>query len=137
MSEYMVCEVEIRDTEALKEALQDMGVNPEHIEVHESPVSLNGFMGDARRQRAHVVIRRQNVGQASNDIGFEKTAEGSFKAWVSDFDRHRGLGHRIMNKELMHHYSKRKVLRELRRQRGAKIEKMEEKNGKVRIKVSF
>lgn len=135
MSEYIVCDTEITDLEALKEALADIGVNPAHIEVHESPVALEGYQGDARQQKAHVVIRRYHVGSCSNDIGFERGADGRYKAWVSEFDQSRGLGHSIMKGTLLQHYAKRKILREVKGR--FKLKSCEEKDGKVRIKVEL
>ena len=61
-----------------------------HIEIHETPVHLYGYRGDQRDQTAHVVIRRQHVGHAANDIGFLFQADGSVKAWVSEYERRTG-----------------------------------------------
>lgn len=133
MSEYLVCDTEITDLEVLKEALADLGIS--NVEVHESPVALEGYHGDKRQQKAHVVIRRRHVGPMSNDIGFERGADGRYKAWVSEFDQSRGLGHSIMKGTLLQHYAKRKILREVKGR--FKLKSCEEKDGKVRIKVEL
>jgi len=57
------------------------------IEVHDKAVPLVGYQGDARAQRANVVIRRRHVGQASNDLGFVLEADGTYSAIVSDYDK--------------------------------------------------
>jgi hypothetical protein len=51
-------------------------------------VQLIGYDGAQRGMVAEVVIRRQHVGQSSNDIGFLATPTG-YKALISDFDQSR------------------------------------------------
>lgn len=137
MSEYTVCDIQIKDSEALKEALRGLGVPDEHIEEHQIAQSLHGFGGDIRDQKAHIIIRRQHVGRASNDIGFEKQADGTYKAWVSQFDRNRRLGQRIVNGELVQGYAKRMVEKQIAKTRGWKMVSQErDKAGKMRIKIS-
>lgn len=69
MSHYMECTPGFKDREALIEALVAVGFDRNQIEVHEATVPLYGYQGDERPQRAHIVIRRQHVGQAANDGG--------------------------------------------------------------------
>jgi hypothetical protein len=86
MSAYITLAIPIVDQECLLEALSDLGFTADQVEVHQTAVPLVGYEGNHRRQHAHVVIRRQYIGDASNDVGFERTATG-FRAHVSDFDR--------------------------------------------------
>ena len=114
MSKFLLCEsqeVRILDEEVLLETLAEFGYDSSKVEVHESPVKLDGYRGDKREQKAHVVIRRRNVGAMSNDIGFEKRADGSYAAWVSDFDKSRGLGQKIWNKSFFQGYAKNKTVK--------------------------
>lgn len=135
MSEYVVCETKFRDQKALIEALVEMGLRQDQIEVHDTAQKLVGYQGDSREQRAHIIIRRKSIGHASNDIGFEKAADGSYKAWVSDFDRRTGYGKRIMEGELAKCYSKRVVLGT--KVRGCKIKScVEGANGEIKIRIS-
>ena len=67
-------------------ALEEMGFKGK-IEVHEIAKQLYGFQGDLRQQKAHIIIRKQYVGNASNDIGFEKMPDGTFRIWISDYDK--------------------------------------------------
>lgn len=50
------------------------------------PVNLHGYMGDTRKQKANVVVPRQYVGGAANDLGWalgpDKTTE-----FISDYDK--------------------------------------------------
>jgi len=96
MSEYVVCDSPtIKSPHHLKKALISIGVSENHIEEHEFPVALQGYQGDSRKQTAHIVIRRKNVGSASNDIGFEVTDNG-ISIMVSDYDKSHGIGRDII-----------------------------------------
>ena len=142
MSEYIVCETNYTDEETLKEALADIGIGTDMVEIHETPQPLEGYMGDYRKQKANVIIKRHVVGMSSNDIGFEKQADGSYRAIVSDYDKHRGFGQKILSKanggsgELDQHYAKRAILRTIAKTYGHRLRTCESKNGKIQIKVS-
>lgn len=59
----------------------------EMIEVHDTPANLVGYRGDTRAQKANIIIRRQYVGSASNDLGFLYNEEtGAYDVIVSDYD---------------------------------------------------
>lgn len=67
------------------------------VEVHPEGSALYGFQGDNRANRAvgssdyappcHLIIRRRNVGSASNDVGFRRNENGTYDAYVSDYDK--------------------------------------------------
>jgi hypothetical protein len=85
VSHFTTLQTQITDQDSLVVALADIGFSK--VEVHSESQPLQGYMGDRRQQRAHVIIRRQFVGTASNDIGFERQGDGNFRAWISEFDR--------------------------------------------------
>jgi hypothetical protein len=87
MSHYTRLRTELRDPDLLAAALRRVGY-PD-VEVHETPQALYGYQGDVRAERAEVVVRREHVGRASNDIGFARQADGSFIAIISEYDRAR------------------------------------------------
>lgn len=90
MSHYVECKPGIKDRGALIDALVAVGFDRAQIEVHEEAVPLFGYKGDERSQKAHIVIRRQHVGQAANDVGWERLPDGTYRAWISEYDsRHR------------------------------------------------
>ena len=82
----------MNDQACLVDSLQEMnfrGVGKNErpiIESHVEPQNLVGYSGDKRANTAEVIIRRRDVGSASNDIGFKKGTDGSFKAIISQFD---------------------------------------------------
>lgn len=87
MSHFTSLKTKIVDQDALLAALSDLGFGTAKVQVHEDPVPLQGYLGDTRRQRAHVIIPKQYVGKVSNDIGFERCTEGFYRTWISEFDR--------------------------------------------------
>lgn len=67
------------------------------VEVHENGAGLKGYGGDDRSKKAitdpnyaplcHLIIRRANVGMSSNDVGYRRTEDGKYVAYISDFDK--------------------------------------------------
>jgi hypothetical protein len=90
MSHYSEVQIEFRDRAALVAALERLGFQGK-LEIHQEAKSLYGYQGDRREQQAHIIIRRQHVGPAANDIGFQRQSDGNYRAWVSEFDeKHNG-----------------------------------------------
>ena len=90
MSAYAPIKTEFNDQECLLAALADNTDRCyKNVEVHEKAVNLTGYHGDTRSQVANIVIRRSEIGSASNDIGFVKDSDGKFTAIISDYDSHR------------------------------------------------
>ncbi|MCI0458267.1 MAG: DUF1257 domain-containing protein [Gemmataceae bacterium] len=85
MSHFTTLKTQITDIKALQAALADLGLA--HVEVHATAQALYGYMGDARQQTAEVIVRRKHLGWLSNDLGFKRTAAGTFDAIISDYDR--------------------------------------------------
>ncbi|MBL7497507.1 DUF1257 domain-containing protein [Frankia sp. CNm7] len=91
MSHFTQLRTKITELEHLVAALADVGYAT--VETHDEARPLRGYQGDRRRQRAHVIVRRQHVGAASNDLGFERQEDGTFRAWISEYDvRELGAG---------------------------------------------
>lgn len=117
MSAYITLLTPMTDRECLLHALADLGIGPEKVEVHEEAVALAGYQGDRRAQRAHVIVRRQHLSTASNDLGFMATATGH-QLIVSDYDR-RSFGDawlRSLEQRYTHH-------RQIQEQRAAEEER--------------
>lgn len=90
MSHYVECQPGFKDPEAIVAALVECGFDRSAIEVHAEAVPLYGYRNDQRAQEAHIVIRRQHVGTGANDVGWERQADGTYRAWISEYDaRHR------------------------------------------------
>lgn len=83
MSSFRTISTNLKDTKCLEKALKEKGFNPE---VHDTPQNLYGFQNDKRNDTAEVIIRRKEVGSVSNDIGFKKQPDGTYKAIISSYD---------------------------------------------------
>jgi len=97
MSHYVEMEVEfeVKNEADLVAALeQQFGENS--VEIHPEGAALYGWHGDDRSKVSknssnyappcELIIRRKNVGGASNDVGFKRTPEGTYKSYISEFD---------------------------------------------------
>lgn len=104
MSLYCELKTEMRNKEALLGALADMGFTRDKVEVHATPQTLYGFQGDARPEKAEIILRRQFVGALANDIGFARQKDGSYQAIVSEYDLQTSYGETWL-KKLKQNYS--------------------------------
>lgn len=87
MSHFTRVRTALRDPDLLVQALATLGFTT--IETHDTPQTLYGYRGDARPERAEVIIRRAHIGRLSNDIGFRRRDDGTFEAVISEYDSHR------------------------------------------------
>jgi uncharacterized protein DUF1257 len=85
MSHFTKLRTRITNADGLVKALADAGFKK--VETRETAQHLYGYQGDVRPQTAEVIVRRKYVGQASNDIGFKRQADGTFEAIISEYDR--------------------------------------------------
>lgn len=84
MSAYTERTTQITDADILKECLKEKGVK--EVQHHDKAVQLEGYHGDKRADTAEIVIPRRAVGGMSNDIGFKKQQDGTYKAIISQYD---------------------------------------------------
>ena len=89
MSKFGEFETNMCDLKHLLAGLAEMGFDESKIELHDEPVNLYGYHGDMREEKSHVVIRRRFIGALSNDLGFVREANGTYRAIISDYDRGR------------------------------------------------
>src|ERR1700742_5030849 len=88
MSKYIIFETEFFDGKLLIEALAAMGMKGIKNFIG-NPQRLEGYEDRLRPETADIIIPKQYVGRASNDIGFKRQPNGSYTAIISDFDRSR------------------------------------------------
>lgn len=129
MSHYARGTTAIRDVEALVLALRELGFRPE---VHAEPEPLVGYQGDPRPERAHVIVRRDQLGRLSNDIGFLITPHG-VEAIVSAYDRASRYGEpwlrRVTQLAATH------ALIRAAQRRGRRVERLRGADGTERVRV--
>jgi hypothetical protein len=87
LSKYEETATEIRDAANLIAALSELGFQ---AEFHPAGAPLIGYEGFERSEQANVIVRRRQIGEASNDIGFVRKPNGTFAAVLSEYDR--GIG---------------------------------------------
>ncbi len=129
MSHFTTLKTKITDASALVKALADMGLHS--VEVHQMPQHLYGYQGDVRSQTAEVIIRRQFVGHASNDIGFKLTKDGTFEAIISEYDRSQ-FSREWLNK-LTQRYAYHVTRDKLEKQGFKLVTEQTEHDGKIRL----
>ena len=83
MSKYLTFpEIRFKDRRLLVAALAEIGF----AEIEEGEqIPLYGYQGDRRPETAEIVVRRQFIGHASNDLGFTLTPSG-YVPVVSEYD---------------------------------------------------
>lgn len=111
MSKYNRQKSTYNDRDCLVAALNEQGYA--EVEVHEEAVNLIGYHGDTRPEKANVIVRRNHIGTAANDLGFVKEADGTYSAIVSDYDSRKhgavwmtGLKKAYTEKRLIKHAAK-------------------------------
>lgn len=88
MSAYAEVTVDVTDQDMLIETLEAMGFRREDLLIGRR--GLEGWHGDLRSQQADVTVPRR-LGNASNDVGFERTADGTWRMHLSRHDETAGF----------------------------------------------
>lgn len=112
-----------------------------NVEFHEEGSSLKGYHGDDRSKLpvsnpnyappCHIVIRRKNIGSASNDVGYRRTEDGKYVAYISDFDKGANFNQAKQNK-VAQEYAARVSEKQLKNQ-GYTVKRVPGKNGAMQI----
>ena len=143
MSHFVECQTEFRDRQALVAALMECGFEESQIKVHDEASVLYGYQGDVRPQKAHIVIRRQHVGSGANDTGWERQPDGTYRAWISEFDA--GVGqykHRqdtarfnqMMQNKIKQEYAYQVISRQ-QRALGRSVERQRLPSGEIEVTI--
>ena len=131
MSKFLTFpDVVFKDRRLLLAALAAMGYS--EVEEGES-LPLYGYQGDQRTESAAIVVRRQHLGSASNDLGFARTELG-YVPIVSEYDSRALQGGQFLPR-LRTLYSER-VVEEVRNRLHGTMRRTVEGNV-VKIKVRF
>ncbi len=130
MSKYLIyTDLVFKDRRLLVAALADLGYG--QIEEGEK-LPLFGYRGDQRSETADIVVRRQFVGSASNDLGFARTEQG-YVAVISEYDQRTLHGGKFLVK-LRTAYSERVVEEVRRRLHGTAHRTVEGSLVKIRVR---
>jgi len=134
MSHYVECKPGFKDREALIEALVAVGFDRGQIEVHQEAVALYGYRGDERLQRAHVVIRREHVGPAANDVGWERLPDGNYRAWISEYDQRHRFDESMQNR-IKQEYAVAALTRQARAT-GRTVDRRQREDGAIVLRIA-
>lgn len=90
MSQFVVAETSVSDPEVIIAALVELGINRDHIEVHEIPVVMQGYDSSDVRM-AEIIVRKANIEAYYGDVGATRyDSEGTkgevFRFIVDDMD---------------------------------------------------
>ena len=137
MSTYRKSTTNCKDRECLIDALVEMGYARENIEVHDIAQQLYDYHGKATRytdnagDKANVIVRRQFVGSAANDLGFKLNSQtGTYDAIISQFDS--GKHNAKWLSGLKTNYSEKNLIKTCKKQ-GFKYLGKKTVNGKVQL----
>lgn len=128
MSAYTEQKTQFKDAALLVEALKACGIS--EVNVFETAQQLEGYHGDKRTDTAEVIIPRRAVGYLSNDIGFKRQPDGTYKAIVSEYDSSRYNADWMRN--LVNSYSELGIMRQAKKA-GLKFTGKKQVNGKLRL----
>jgi ribosomal protein L11 methylase PrmA len=99
VSQYLKVKTKAKGcSESLVRTLVDMGCAREDIEICEERRNLVGYLGKVREEKAHVIVKKDAVCKllglkysASNELGFEKNADGTWNVYPSKHDKRIGI----------------------------------------------
>ncbi len=130
MSKYLAYpDVVFRDRRLLLDSLAELGFSS--VEEGDA-VPLYGYAGDRRQETAALVVRRQHIGSASNDLGFARTSEGYYPI-ISDYDSRTLLAGRFLPR-LRVAYAERVIESVRKRLRGSVHRSVEGSIVKLRVR---
>lgn len=113
MSKYMTfTNSAFKDRDCLIQALAECGYP---VFEEGEALSLFGYQGDRRAETAQIVVRRNFIGSASNDLGFQKTDAGYLPV-ISEYDQRYMMNGKFLT-SLKNNYnlkSAEKIARQLR-----------------------
>lgn len=111
------------------------------VEVHENGDGLYGYTGNNRSllgtnskdyaPPCHLIVRRKNVGSAANDVGYRRTEEGGYVAYVSDYDKKSNFKSEKRDR-VMQDYATRVAEKQLRKQ-GYSVKRTITSDGVVKL----
>lgn len=138
MSHFVNVKTQIKDGNALIEALKRLGFTENEIEVNvKNPIDLKDYMGGLQNKKANVVVRqdalRKKFNYPTNDIGFLCRTDGQFEAIMDDgYLKHQP---KFMT-QLTQFYGVEKAKAELRKRKIGFVEDMTDKNcPRLRVKL--
>lgn len=126
MSEYRTVPTEFCFQDELIASLEEI-YGEGTVENHLIAQNLFGYKGDQRPEVANLIVRRKNVGRASNDLGFIKNDKGNYEMIVSAFDE----GGHVKQQDIVAKYAHRVIKSRL----PAKYRVLKAKDNEIKLQV--
>lgn len=93
MSAYKILTCSFKDKQTLLDSLKTLGFNP--IEYKEKR-NLQGYKNDLRQEKAEIIVPKNQISYASNDLGFMyDESNKEYLMICSEYDSHRGLEDKV------------------------------------------
>jgi hypothetical protein len=119
------------DKKKIIQALKEMKYNPR---VYVEPRRLRGYKGDTRKQKAEIIVPKEQVGPVSNDIGFE-LKNGKYILHISEYDK---SAKTFDYKKMTSIYNTSKLLAPLKKNPKYHISKKKiRKDGKIELEITL
>jgi Protein of unknown function (DUF1257) len=128
MSAYATQTTEFKDAGILCDALTAMGYT---VERHTTARQLVGISGDNRPETAEIIIPRESVGRASNEVGFKLQTNGCYQAIISSFDSRHNFTPTVITR-LRAQYAETAILQRAKRA-GLRFQGKATVNGKIQL----
>lgn len=132
MSEMHTLKVEFNDEECLVASLKDSGYQ---VEVHKEGIEIDPFYKDRKKEKAHIVIRK-NQFLGYSDAGFERLEDGTYKLHCDHIDWNGSYGKFDLNK-ITQKYGLNKIKKTIKGSSKYSIVKEEEVDGEIRVKLKI
>lgn len=115
-----------------------------NVDVHEEGSALYGYHGDNRANLSssnpnyappcHIVIRRKHLNASANDIGYRRNENGTYDAYISEYDQGYTFPKEKQNKVAQEYTAK--VTEKKLKLQGYSIKRVPQKNGGVQLIAS-
>lgn len=138
MSKFKAIETEFRNSFSLEKALEECGVSfSKSADVKNPSLTMHGYQGDARPERASYLIDRKFVNKhwgtgCSNDVGFAWNGK-TFDAVVSNYDQGRGGVTKAMN-QIKQRYARAEIVRQAK-MKGYFVNEKTQADGTIRLQM--
>lgn len=140
MSHFSSIKTEYKDTQCLIAALEEQ-FGKGHVEFNEEGAALIGYHQDDRSllpksdpnyaPKCQIVVRRKHVGSASNDVGYRRNEDGTYTAFISEYDS-TGNFNQTKQKAVKQNYTANVTKKTLTRQ-GYQVQLKKQTNGTLKI----
>ncbi len=138
MSHFTTVKTQVKDPECLVLALLELGFTRDKIHVSEKPVMLRTYTGSNSQNKAHVILKREDMGESCSDIGWLVDPAGEASEFFGDQYCNRklkelGLNVQSFSNKVAQEYAAAKIIKKAKANRQA-YKKVNE-NGRIKVLV--